>query len=156
MVLIATMSCSTNPMSSGEPEDEFWFRHPELKDYAKQRMEQAKLKLHTIQDVKVLQRQFQPITEIVDFEPTAEIVFARDLVGNCKSASVLGQWSLAQIGIPSRLVDLYGNNVSSHRICVSDDNEYMITNCEVCELDPEYWQKQVMSLFGWKYNRIEE
>ena len=156
LVLIVMTSCSTNPMNGGDPTDEFWFRNPDLRAVAEQRMESARMKLHTIQDVKNLQSQFTWILEIEEFEPTIEIVFARNLVGSCKSAAVLGQWSLAQIGIESRFVELSGNNVESHIIVISYNNTIMISNNEVVTgLDSELWQNQVLSLFGWKYTRIE-
>jgi len=150
------IGCS-NPVSSNDPTKEFWFRNPQLEAYAHERMEKARLNLHTVKDVKTLQAQFRTITEVQDFEPTIELVFARDLVGNCKSAAVLGQWSLEQIGIESRFVTLKGNGVPSHKIVISRDNTIMISNSEVLTgLDTELWQNQVYSWFGWKYNRMEE
>ena len=92
-----------------------------------------------------------------DFEPTIEIVFARDLIGNCKSAAVLGQWSLKQIDIESRFVNLYGNGVKPHRICMSIDNTIMITGNEVWKISSELWQNEVLSIFSFiPYTKIKE
>jgi hypothetical protein len=147
----------TNPMSATDPINEFWFRHPDLMEYAEQRMATEKLKLHTIKDVKTLQAQFKPIYEIVAFNPTIEIVFARNLVGECKSAAVLGKWSLEQIGIEAVLVDLCGNNIEPHRICMSTDHTILIVNKEVWTgINSELWQNEVFSLFKWKYNTVKE
>jgi len=157
MVLIGMTTCTTNPVSEKDAVIEFWFWNPDLREYAEQRMEQEKSKLHTIQDIKNLQGQFKNIWELGDFEPTIKIVFARDLIGNCKSAAVLGQWSLKQIDIESRFVNLYGNGVKPHRICMSIDNTIMITGNEVWKISPELWQNEVLSIFSFiPYTKIKE
>ena len=149
-------TCTTNPVSEKDEVDEFWFWNPELREYAEQRMEQERLKLHTIRDVEKLQVQFKNIWELENFEPTIEIVFARDLIGNCRSAAVLGQWSLKQIGIESRFVDLSGNNVRGHRICMSNDNTIMITNNELWMINSDLWQNEVLSIFSFvPYTRLQ-
>ena len=156
MALIIT-TCHQNPVNERNLIDDFWFWNPELREYAEQRMESAKSKLYTIRDVKKLQAQFKNIQELESFEPTIEIVFARDLIGDCKSAAVLGKWSLRQIGIESRFVDLYGNDVKPHRITMSNDNSIMISNWEVRDITPELWQNEVLSIFSYvPYTRIKE
>ncbi len=156
MALICTM-CTTNPVSEKDTIKEFWFWYPELREYAEQRMEQEKSKLHTVQDVKRLQNSFRTIQEIEDFEPTIEIVFARELVGNCKSAAALGKWSLEQIGIESSFYNLSGNGVPSHRVCVSEDKHIMITNNILRNLTAELWQTEVLLLFSHvPYTRIQK
>lgn len=133
---------------------EFWSNHPEVHKTALEKMEEAKANLHTLNDVREFQKRFHYETESVDWQPTIEVLFARDLTDDCDGAAVLGQWSLAQIGIKSRIVNLYGQGI--HTVCISEDNTIMITNDQVVTVPQEVWERAVLTWFTPEYKTLKE
>jgi hypothetical protein len=118
--LVVIFNTCRNPFGHNEDmNDEFWSNNPEMRKTALEKMESAKKNLHTIEDVRQLQKQFRYVAEPTDWVPTIEVLFARDLTDDCDGAAVLGRWSLAQIGMESRIVKLYGNGI--HAVCISND-----------------------------------
>ena len=110
----------------------------------------------TLSNQTDLQNEFITIWEVENFEPTIEIVFARGLVGNCKSAAVLGKWSLNQVGIKSFYINLYGKNQYPHRVCVTNNYDLIISNNNMINLcGCDLWRNEVLSWFGYKYNIIK-
>jgi hypothetical protein len=134
--------------------DKFWSNHPEMRKTAERKMEETKANLHTLDDVRELQKRFHYEREAVDWTPTIEVLFARDLTDDCDGAAVLGQWSLAQIGIKSRRVDLYGNGI--HEVCISEDNTIMITNNEVVMIPQNEWKEAVLTWFKPAYTSLRD
>ncbi len=148
-------SSCRNPFGYDEDmNDAFWSNNPEMRKPAREKMESAKENLHTIEDVRQLQKQFRYVAEPTDWIPTIEVLFARDLTDDCDGAAVLGQWSLAQIGMESRIAKLYGNG--THTVCISNDNTIMITNSEVVAIPPHAWKEAVLTWFRPPYSTLRE
>ncbi len=153
--LIVVISSCRNPFGyDGDMNDAFWSNNPEMRKPAREKMESAKENLHTIEDVRQLQKQFRYVAEPTDWIPTIEVLFARDLTDDCDGAAVLGQWSLAQIGMESRIVKLYGHGI--HAVCISNDNTVLISNNEVITIPPHAWKEAVLTWFSPPYSALRE
>lgn len=152
--MMMMISACGNPVGYSDMNDEFLSYHPEMRKIAVQKMEEAKANLHTLDDVRELQKHFHYVYEPVNLVPTIEVLFARDLTYNCVGAAVLGQWSLAQIGIKSRRVDLYGDGI--HEVCISDDNTIMISNNEVVMIPQKEWKEAVLTWFKPAYSSLKD
>ena len=136
---IAAGACS-NPVSPEEKIDRL--------------MAETAARLHTLEDVRAVQSQFRSRPDSSLGLPTARRVFLNGLAGDCASAAVLGQWSLAQIGMPAT-VYLLNSPEWGHCIAVTDDGAVMISNRDVVELiDPANWTTEVMAMFGNAYTEI--
>lgn len=113
-------------------------------------MDETAARLHTLSDVRAVQSQFRSRPDSSVGIPTASRVFRNGLAGDCASAAVLGQWSLAQIGIPATVYAMWNPaHEWGHMITISDDGAILISNRDVIELhgDP-------LELWGGAYTRI--
>ncbi len=167
LLLAAFLSCS-NPFSSEKEEDLNYVKNNEWRTseniaIVKKRMSKAKEELHTLEDVRELQRQFEYKDYDKEWITTIETLFYYDLYDQCDGAAVLGKWSLEQIGIPARIAELVykpkdPNKRIFHSICMSDDNHIFITNKYVCEIFGDNWIEAVFTfpLFDREYEALHD
>ena len=82
-------------------------------------MEEVRLNLHSIEDVEILMSRFkyQDVNQTVD--PCVEYVFANNLHGDCRWATVLCMWACEQVGMETMYVDLIDHSGEDHSICVA-------------------------------------
>jgi hypothetical protein len=144
--MMIVMNACSNPFGPVDENERFWEDNPSLQKAAQDKMNEAKKSLKTLDDVRALQKKFKYAAQLTGgWTPTIEVLFARDLTDDCTGAAILGQWSLEQIGIKSRIVTLEGNG--AHAVCISEDKSIMISNNTVVDIPPEAWVEAVLTWF---------
>ena len=118
----------------------YWCVHYREWDSAVDLAEAEAQRLKGLKDVRILMSNFEWTSDgIIDWQPWVETIFSRRFKDDCDGAAVLGKWALEQIGIKSRIVRLWAKGkTQGHSVCVSNDNQIMISNGDVIELNGTY------------------
>ncbi len=117
-----------------------------------QNLEQKRNNLKTLHDVKRLMDNFiWKEDSFKDWRPWVITIIDNNLHDDCDGAAVLGKWALKQIGIKSRIISLRGKG-SGHAVCVSKENDIMITNHKLIILDPNNFPSNMFAYFNNNYN----
>lgn len=83
-------------------------------------------------------------------------MFRRGFVGDCSTASVLGEWALERIGMPASIYMLWSPaHEWAHGVAVSDDGTVLISNRDVALIDrPDEWWNEILDGWGGSYTMI--
>ena len=139
----------------------------ELKDYWTN-------ELREFADVARFMRQFEYTSDKwIDWYAYPLTYFARDMHGDCDDATLIGKWALKRIGIESRILRLETkeqvsmklwllrlvsrkNRRKDHTICVSNDNDILISNDTAIRFRAIDWYAFILRWFDYKYNVIKD
>jgi len=110
-------------------------------------------RLGSMVEVGRLMSRFVWTKDIGDWTGWAITLIAKDMKDDCDTATTLGVWALKQINIPAKRVGLYNFKTrAGHSICVTKENNLMISNNDVVNISKHQWKHEISNHFNQKYN----
>lgn len=112
--------------------------------------------LRTVRDIIDLMHGFKWTRDTwFDWQPFLITILHRSLKDDCDGSAKLARWAFKCIGRDARTLSLWKKwSKSGHAICMTSDNEIMVSNSTVVHVIGEDWEKWVLDFFDNKYNII--
>lgn len=112
--------------------------------------------LRTVRDVVDLLHGFKwRADKFGDWSPWIVTIINNKISDDCDGSSVLARWAFECIGKDARILSLWKKwSRKGHAVCVTCDNEIMVSNDTVVTIIEEDWEKWVLDWFDNKYDMI--